>query len=101
MAGVLTTLKNHDFHGGGFKSIMHRHLGAALETKLAIDAGLKLTQAIGFDPSPFTFREAVTQAIAEGRIGKESPAALWLNRQRDAAKPTVTVHDPDGGESNA
>lgn len=92
----LVHLKNHDFHGGGFKSIMHRHQGSAIETKLVIDASLKMQTALNFDPTPIVaqklaaapemrFSDAVRQAMNEGRIGKDHPAAFLLERERTKA----------------
>lgn len=87
----LTHLKHHDFYGGGFKSIMYRHQGSALETKFAIDTSLKMQRELKFDPTPIVaeklaaapqmrFRDAVRQAIDEGRlsIGQDHPAAFLL-----------------------
>lgn len=89
----VTNLKNHDFHGGGFKSVMHRHQGAALETKMVIDASLKMQTALTFDPTPavaekmaaeptMSFGDAVRKAVAEGRLklGADHPAAFLLKR---------------------
>lgn len=87
----VTNLKPHDFHGGGFRSIVKRHQGAALETKFAIDTSLQMQRALEFDPTPIvaekltlpniSFRDAVRRACEEGRLCKDHPAAHVLGRR--------------------
>lgn len=98
----VTKLKPHDFHGGGFRTIMTRHKGAALETRLAISAGLKMQTALEFDPTPIVakkltaeptmrFSDAVRQALAEGRIEQGHGAALWLLNKGERVLPDGEV----------
>jgi hypothetical protein len=92
-------LRPHDFHGGGFKVIIERHGGDALEAKHCFDFSKALTQAmitwgddqrpdmLGMLPRKATSAELAAACAAGGDAGEPIPAPKAKRPRREKVLP--------------